>query len=448
MRKTSKLSYLRPMTTTLLGVSALALLSDVAYGQTIAPAIERPQSAPDMITQLPPTSTSTFDPGPNAHLFANPKYQCTANRYLSPIGNDNADGTSESTAWATLGKANSMQLPAGTCVTLSDGTYVHSTTQVLNNGGNAATPTGYLVYKAKNMGKARIQANATASFWHIISLQGAYYWFDGLEFDGNNNAAQSCVDTGVPSKGPAHHVWVTNSTLHGCGLNGISFANTEYLYVIHNLAYNNSSSPMSGLYGSGISVYQARALANYTPTGTDKAQPAKIVISDNISRDNFNPQSGNSNSDGNGIIVDDWRNTQIKYGGTGVSYKGGGLVTRNWTYHNGGKGVHSFLSESVEISYNYANNNNWDTHNPGTWRAEISVQEGADNRVHHNTAVAVSGAGILRYNAPYMGRRRIGPNTWNYNTAYGANNNFGDGDSFADPTNIIATSPLPLPVSR
>src|SRR5262249_38129366 len=66
---------------------------------------------------------------------------------------------------------------------------------------------------------------------------------------------------------------------------------------------------------------------------------------------------------------------------------------------------------------------------------------------HHNTAVAVSGAGILRDKAPYMGRGRIGPNTWDDNTAYRAHKKFGDGDFFADPTNILPTSPLPPPAS-
>ena len=43
-------------------------------------------------------------------------------------------------------------------------------------------------------------------------------------------------------------------------------------------------------------------------------------------------------TDGNGIIIDDGRNSQAFVGTPGVSYKGATLVSNNLAFNNGGAG--------------------------------------------------------------------------------------------------------------
>ena len=91
--------------------------------------------------------------GPSAALFANPYYVCLRNFYVAPppLGNDANDGTSPQTPWATLTKANAGRV-AGDCVNLAPGTYNLTDEVAITAGGNASTPTGYVVYRSTVMG--------------------------------------------------------------------------------------------------------------------------------------------------------------------------------------------------------------------------------------------------------------------------------------------------------
>ena len=93
--------------------------------------------------------------------------------------------------------------------------------------------------------------------------------------------------------------------------------------------------------------------------------PFHIVSAYNVVHDNYGQQGlyAGKNTDGNGIIYDTFR-----------SYAGQSLCLGNIVYHNGGKGIHVFKSGHVTVANNTAYNNNWDTYNPGTWRAEISAR--------------------------------------------------------------------------
>lgn len=368
-------------------------------------------------------------PGPSAELFAKPPYQCLTQRYLSPSGNDSNDGTSTNKAWKTIGKADQSGLPSGTCVNLADGEYQHSNT-ILGKGGSEAAPDGYVVYRAVNMGKPVLKMAASGNA--MIAIHTNYVMFDGIVFDGNNNKASgSCIETSKPSGSPGHHLWLLNSEFRYCGLGGVQLNNREYFYVLHNHSHHNSST--SPYLGSGYSLYEPEAVEGYVETDMDKAQPAKLVVNWNIAHDNNNPQ-GKPNSDGNGIILDDWRHTQ----NPGSSYEGGGWVEGNLTYRNGGKGIHAFISNNMTIKNNTSYGNNWDLNNTATWRAEISVQQGSNVKVMNNIAYTLKGNGVLQYNAPYMGQQGGQGNVWENNIGFGANNNFGSPDSFPVPPNKAA----------
>ena len=55
-------------------------------------------------------------------------------------------------------------------------------------------------------------------------------------------------------------------------------------------------------------------------------------------------------SDGNGMIVDDNRNTQD--GSTHIPYTGRFLVAGDLSYRNGGSGMHAFSSDRVDFINN------------------------------------------------------------------------------------------------
>ena len=99
-------------------------------------------------------------------------------------------------------------------------------------------------------------------------------------------------------------------------------------------------------------------------------------------------------SDGNGIIVDNFQND----GATNVNYPHRTLLENNLSYNNGGKGIHLFKSDFVDVFNNTAYHNNTDTQNTGTWRAELSLVYSKDTVWRNNIGVANPGNGILQWN--------------------------------------------------
>ena len=104
-----------------------------------------------------------------------------------------------------------------------------------------------------------------------------------------------------------------------------------------------------------------------------------------------------AHTDGNGIIIDDFRNTQLpdvgQYGQlksrkSATNYVFNTLVENNLSYGNGGKGIHIFLSDNVTVRNNAAHWNNRDELNPGTWRGELSNFLGSNNIWVNNIGIA------------------------------------------------------------
>ena len=111
------------------------------------------------------------------------------------------------------------------------------------------------------------------------------------------------------------------------------------------------------------------------------------MIRNNICHDNMavNLPGDPPHSDGNGIIVDDFLNSQSKH--PAGSYSFPTLVENNLSYRNGGRGVHIFLSENVVVRNNTCCHNNRDPKNPATWRGELS-------NVDSNNCVWVNNLGV------------------------------------------------------
>ncbi len=376
-------------------------------------------------------------PGPNPALFANPYYVRLRNFYVAPppAGNDANDGTSPQSCWATLTKANLGRV-AGDCVNLAPGTYQVADEVTITSGGSASTPAGYVVYRSARMGAAHLVAAARLN--HMIRITTHHVMFDGIDFDGNNFRAGLC-GLDVERSPDYHHIWVMNSQVHGFGQSGIQENGSEWFWNLHNHVFSNACTVRIDWQGSGISHVVPAAVPNYTPSAMDNYwAPFHLVTAYNLIHDNYGQQGlcAGKNTDGNGIIYDTFR-----------SYAGQSLCLGNIAYHNGGKGIHVFRSGHVTVANNTAYNNNWDTCNPGTWRAEISAVDSVGSTFINNIAWTIRGSGVTAANAPFMAHSGAS-NTWANNLAYGAPNDFADSNAYLSPANKANMDPLLVDVAE
>ena len=100
-------------------------------------------------------------------------------------------------------------------------------------------------------------------------------------------------------------------------------------------------------------------------------------------------------TDGNGIIIDDCRNSQT---GHAPPYTGPGHVAYNLVHGNGGKGIQVCWSDNFVVDHNTAYDNNQDVGNVSNWRGEINSASSSNTTFANNVAYAVPVAGDVRVN--------------------------------------------------
>ncbi|MGE0787684.1 MAG: hypothetical protein AB7S26_18560 [Sandaracinaceae bacterium] len=394
-----------------------------------------------------PVLTGVEVPGPSAALHAShPYYTCVQDRYVATAadgGNDSNDGRAATTGgghgpWRTLQHAvDALPDPApGYCVHIADGTYSLNSSVNISRGGNAASMTGFLVFRSTNLLGARVVASRSISA--ILRAQAPYIILDGLEVMGDQSDDGSGIDTCSSGFGynGIHHIIVLNSYVHGMGGSGIAACWGEYYWMIHNRLDDNAYRS----WYSGVSIYEPVVIPSYSPTSYDNRwTPYHNVIAFNRCHGNFTNPSGGPHTDGNGIIYDD---TQHEQNAPHVVYAPRGLILGNVSWGNGGAGIQvGPTSAHTDVYNNTAYDNYRDTVNTGTWRGEISCSLGLDNHYANNIGYATPGSGILSNNAPYLGGNRRGTNSWSSNIAYGNAPHMEGGDSFPGATNQVGTNP-------
>jgi parallel beta-helix repeat protein len=249
----------------------------------------------------------------------------------------------------------------------------------ISNGGNANTPTGYVAIVSQIPHAAKIIPTSTTYSTFVLGAGANYVIVDGFDIQGGGTGGGygggSAIDAGYGT----HHDIIINNIVHGSGLSGISAAYGDYYTIEGNIAYNNAST--SKFQGSGISVYQARAVSDSLPG-------YHIIVSGNISYSNqeYNIYGGAAHTDGEGVIIDDFHNSQN--GSTAGNYPYTTLVQNNLAFGNGGRGIQVGLSDNVTVRNNTAYFNNLDNLDTGTWRGELFDQEGSNNTWVNNIAFA------------------------------------------------------------
>ena len=351
-------------------------------------------------------------PGPSADLFANPYYTCVNNYYISTSGSDSNNGSSDS-PWRTLQHANSVPRAAGDCINVAPGAY---NGMIISRGGNAATTTGYVVYRCQQLDACIFTGNGgvngSSSFDTVRTTNGTppnFVQIDGFEMVGQGTfyaAAVNVYNGDGSTKVAGHHIWVLNSVVHGFGESGISFGNSDYHYAIHNTAYDNSTITCDAQ-GSAIDAVAEHPVPGYTPTADDQVPYSgfgfptwelgdgtffHIVFAYNVTYNNRIENCGAGNvTDGNGIIFD----TNALPDGDTTDYRNPMLAYGNVSYNNGGGGIHTFASFNVWVVNNSAFNNyiNPDQNGGSGMVDDVNggnVDNGAQYANHYYNNIAVS----------------------------------------------------------
>jgi hypothetical protein len=329
-------------------------------------------------------------PGPSAALFSAPFYSCVNNFYVATTGSDSNAGT-QTSPWRTIQHANDAGRAAGDCVNVEPGTYTSGVN--VTHGGNAATPSGYVVYRCTQLDACKI-TDMNKGF-SVISSGGVgpnYLMFDGFELAALSETAYGLGIAAEDGQNPentlsVHHIWATNNIIHGYGQGGIGMNDGEYFYVIHNATYNNANVTCDAQ-GSGIGFVVLKAFSGYSRTAMDNSFGSfSNIIEFNISYNNILTSCGSASNpydtDGNGIILDTFDGSGTTFG----PYAGGGtLVASNVSYQNGAKGIEVFRNSSatVVVANNTVYDNNLDPYNSGTARGEIDLNGTINTMVVNN----------------------------------------------------------------
>lgn len=338
---------------------------------------------------------------PNETQAAGVTYYCDAVN-----GSDTNNGLSTSAAFKTIQAAANLVNPGDT-VLIMNGTYnstsVQSVVWLTRSGADGA----YITFKPYPGHSPVLHSDK----WHHFLIDGAsYIVVEGLKFIGNNDnityqqamdvynyyqankngtvnwdyVATTCTNgisirQGKVSGLVPHHVIISGNTITKCAGGGINAEIADYITYEYNVVYSNCNYNIWA--NSGINIFHSRDVDTNTTT-------YKNIVRNNISYDNENtiPWGATSAiSDGNGIIIDDNKNTQL----TRVkAYAGKTLVYNNLSYENGGGGVHVFSSSNVDVINNTTYNN---SRSPALDYAEIDAIDCDNVKLLNNIAYARTG---------------------------------------------------------
>ncbi|WP_298225033.1 right-handed parallel beta-helix repeat-containing protein [Flavobacterium sp.] len=316
------------------------------------------------------------------------------NYYVSPTGNDNNNGLSSSTPFQTLDYAASLTIPGDT-VFLMNGIHTSSlpNNNILNiyNSGTEASRITYTNFPGETPILKMFGNN-----WGGIALQGAdYITVEGITIIGNNDnisleyAQSQQLNTSNPSTSgngigivpeynndanKPHHNIVRNCTVSKCGGGGIYTYNADYTTIENNTV--SECGWYSPYDNSGISMYQNWNSDTFTGIKN------YIVGNTCYRNENYIPFFAvGSITDGNGIIIDDGRNTQN--GSTLGIYTAQTYIANNLIFDNGGRGIHCYESDNVIIVNNTCYKN---CQSPFTREGELTAFDASNITYLNNIA--------------------------------------------------------------
>lgn len=264
-----------------------------------------------------------------------------ATYYLSPTGNDGNSGLDAAHPWLTHNHA----VNCGDIIHVAAST-AYTSSNVANGkwGVVSNCPSAGGVYFALSLCDG---PSVESCFVNDTTAQGMRVDASNWAVEGwtASSTVGACFFATPSSAANIHHIAFINDYAKGCLNNGISsapyFANTafgvDYFAVVGAIAYNGAAGG-SECY-SGFSVYE--------PKVWDSASGTHIYTAGLFGLNNVDPASGcPGNSDGEGIIFDDWASQQT----TGIAYTHQGVIEQSLFLGNGSAAVELFSSTSAAMS--------------------------------------------------------------------------------------------------
>ena len=201
-----------------------------------------------------------------------------------------------------------------------------------------------------------------SSGWNGFGLTGgiSYIEIEGFEIAWvpNPKTAKQVDGVGIAPAYGSHHLRFLNNVIHGFGTGGICSLDCDYVHLEGNVIYDTAKTSPYG--GSAISLCRA--------FNCDENPGYHNIVRGNICYDNellvsvLETSGGNGRTltDGNGIIIDVFMRSRANprkphyqdRGGPLEPYRGRTLIENNLIYDNGGRGIHVFRSEKVDVINN------------------------------------------------------------------------------------------------
>jgi hypothetical protein len=317
---------------------------------------------------------------------------CCRTWYVSVLGSDANSGRARGAPLQHLQTAAGKLRP-GDVVMVMDGTYTAGPAHDVLDITVSGTPRAWITWRAAPGAHPVIRFTGA---WAGMQIDAAYIIVEGFEFAGGaqqislayaeqnagnlNNvlttATAISIDNYITGATP-HHITIQNNVVHDAPGAGIGTMFADYITITGNVVYRNAH--WSAYANSGISLWEMHDIDHNTGI--------KNMITRNVSYRNqeFIPnQASGVITDGNGIIIDDNKNTQS--GGT--PYAGRTYVADNIVYLNGGSGIHAFSSAHVDIINNTAYLNN---QSPSIDEGQVFADYSSDSYVLNNIGYAPPG---------------------------------------------------------
>jgi len=258
--------------------------------------------------------------------------------YIAASGcNDSNSGTSSGSPWCTPHHS----VVCGDVIYAAPGSYSAKNLGLGEWGAVSSCPstsggidgTGG-IYAAQLICNGNVgTCSVTSSTQEAIRVDVSNWAVQGWQASTNTYIWGTCFWAIPTAAATIHDIYFVNDIANGCEASGFSVApkavgqSVDYFGVVGSIAYNTAKAG-SKCY-SGISVYE--------PYNSDTNAGTHIFIAGNISYDNKVPIGCGSgvNTDGNGIIFDDFGGTQRGQ----AAYTGQAVAEQNLTFGNSMSGI-------------------------------------------------------------------------------------------------------------
>lgn len=295
--------------------------------------------------------------------------------YVRTDGSDQNSGkkNTSSEAWKSVDYAFSM-IKAGDELLVNEGVYVTDELRLENLHSVKEKIT--MIKSIQPWGAKLTQKSSPEENTAVITVSNcSYLSIVGFE-------VYDSVDTGVgiTVRDSSHHISVENCYVHDCGCNGISSRLSDYIRIENNVVRGNAKRNEWNC--SGISIWH--------PLELDKKPGYHIIIRRNVAFENecdlpFRPLGYDNPTDGNGIIVDDFRNTQG--GGQEGGYTSAVLVENNLSFNNGGRGFNVYQADNVTLRNNTSYHNLRIISKYADFPGEMTLSNSTGCRLYNNLIV-------------------------------------------------------------